>query len=135
MAPEQAASPHHVDHRSDLFSLGCVLYRLATGVPAFSGSSMMGILLQLQNHHPESPLSLDPLLPPTFSTLVMQLLEKNPDDRPGSARDVVNRIRKIESKLPPPPVVPGLSDTVSLHTGPVWSRPRHTNRNPGRRMS
>lgn len=115
MSPEQANVSHNVDHRTDLFSLGCVLYRLSTGKPAFSGANTMATLLAIQLKDPESPARLDPALPPAFTGLVMQLLAKQPDKRPRQAQDAVDRLRWIESQLPPVPVTPPeVLDTISL---------------------
>ncbi len=85
MSPEQAGG-RTVDHRSDLFSLGCVLYRLATGRPPFAGSDPISTLVAVASAHPSPPCDVDPSVPAALSLLIMKLLEKNPDDRPTSAR-------------------------------------------------
>src|SRR5205823_630479 len=75
MAPEQAEG-HKVDARADLFSLGCVLYRLATGQQAFQGPSVMSILKALATHTPPPMSQLRAELPAKLTDLVNRLLAK-----------------------------------------------------------
>jgi hypothetical protein len=86
MAPEQVRG--RPGPRSDLFSLGCVLYRLCTGVPPFRGPDTMAVLAALAQDRPAPPHALNPAVPPALSDLVLRLLAKRPEDRPASARDV-----------------------------------------------
>ncbi len=91
MAPEQARG-ETVDARADLFSLGCVLYRMLTGQWAFSGKDVMATLMSLAMHEPATPQALRADVPSELSDLVMQLLAKNRDARPASARAVSRRM-------------------------------------------
>jgi serine/threonine protein kinase len=100
MAPEQAGGKS-VDHRCDLFSLGCVLYRMCTGQMAFKGPDTISILSALALEQPESPATLHPEIPAELSELVMQLLAKNPADRPSSAREVADRLQELEDSAEP----------------------------------
>src|SRR5947209_6177160 len=95
MAPEQA-NGSAVDARCDLFSLGAVLYRAATGEMPFGGKDTLSVLSALATQTPAPPHRLVPSLPRTFSGLVMRLLAKDPADRPQSAREVVEAIEAIE---------------------------------------
>jgi serine/threonine protein kinase len=95
MAPEQANGAT-VDARCDLFSLGAVLYRAATGQSPFGGRDTLSILSALATRTPVPPHRVVPSLPRMFSGLVMRLLAKNPDDRPRSAREVVEAIEALE---------------------------------------
>jgi serine/threonine protein kinase len=95
MAPEQARSAK-VDARSDLFSLGCVLYHLATGRMPFQGRDTMSMLMALAVDTPPPPQELRADIPSPLSELIQQLLAKNADDRPASAQEVVQRLRQIE---------------------------------------
>src|SRR5439155_1574681 len=59
MAPEQARGDRHVDARADLFSLGCILYRLCAGDIPFKANTTMGVLMALAMHDPTPPRQLD----------------------------------------------------------------------------
>ncbi len=98
MAPEQAAGGI-VDHRADLFSLGCVLFELLTGSKPFTGSDVLSVLRALANHHPQAPREMDPSIPAPLSELTMRLLEKSPDRRPASAGEVSAELRRVEEEL------------------------------------
>ena len=98
MAPEQARG-EPADASSDLFSLGCVLYRLLTGRLPFEGRTILAVLTALATETPPSPRTLNPATPQALDDLVMRLLSKTPADRPASAQAVVEAIRGIERQL------------------------------------
>lgn len=98
MAPEQARATN-VGPRSDLFSLGCVLYRMATGREPFEGRSPSALLLAVAMDEPAAANQLNPAIPPALSGLIARLLAKAPGDRPTSARDVAG----VLAALPIPP--------------------------------
>jgi serine/threonine protein kinase len=95
MAPEQASGAV-ADARCDLFSLGAILYRAATGKAPFGDRDTMSILHALATKTPVPPHRVVPSLPRMFSGLVMRLLAKDPGDRPQSAREVVEAIGALE---------------------------------------
>src|SRR5205823_9959506 len=95
MAPEQA-NGQEVDGRCDLFGLGAVLYRACTGQLPFEGKDTLSVLKALATTTPEPPHRIDPSLPRPLSELVMRLLAKDRDDRPQSAREVVEALAAIE---------------------------------------
>jgi formylglycine-generating enzyme required for sulfatase activity len=95
MAPEQAGG-EVVDARCDLFSLGCVLYRLCTGVLPFKGKDSISTLLAVATENPKTPTQLNPQVPPALSELVMRLLAKKPDQRPPSAQVVAEALEGME---------------------------------------
>ncbi len=103
MAPEQAGG-QSVDARCDLFSLGCVLYRLSTGVQPFAGSDAISTLMAVATHHPSPPCVVDRRVPVALSELIMRLLAKKPEDRPESALAVVASLRALEPA--PTPLAP-----------------------------
>jgi serine/threonine protein kinase len=98
MAPEQARG-ETAGPRADLFSLGCILYRLSTGVTPFGSSTAQTYYRSLECDQPRSPDQLHPELPPAFTALLLRLLAKNVVDRPGSAQDVVREIKALEDEL------------------------------------
>lgn len=100
MAPEQAAAGA-IDARADLFSLGCVLYRMSTGESPFARKSAMAMLLAVQNSTPPPPNSLRRDLPQSLSDLIMQMMAKKREDRPASAHEVQQRLADIEATLKP----------------------------------
>jgi serine/threonine protein kinase len=98
MSPEQARG-QALDPRSDLFSLGAVLYRLCTGRQPFSGNGVMEVMYSLAMDTPAPPRTVNPTIPAALSDLVMHLLAKKPEDRPNTAAEVVDAIRGIERSL------------------------------------
>jgi urea transport system substrate-binding protein len=99
MAPEQARGDR-VDARADLFSLGCVIYQMATGTQAFGGESVMAVLTALAVKTPEPIARICPDLPATLSTLTDCLLAKEPAERPTSVWEVIEALRAIEQEQP-----------------------------------
>jgi serine/threonine protein kinase len=94
MAPEQAEG--RVDHRADLFSLGCVLYQMATGRLAFPGRTRAEILHAVATRNPTPPRQFNPETPERLSQLIERLLSKDRADRPDSAGVVVQALEEIE---------------------------------------
>ena len=87
MSPEQARG-QDVDHRSDLFSLGSVMYYMATGRLPFRAEGPMAVLEQIRDHHPASARSANARISTTISNLIACLLTKQPEDRIQSASAV-----------------------------------------------
>jgi tRNA A-37 threonylcarbamoyl transferase component Bud32 len=87
MSPEQA-NGEPVDARSDLFSLGCVLYRAATGQAPFEGKTVTALLRAVAERQPPAPHVVNPEVPRGLSDLILRLLAKRPEDRPASAAEV-----------------------------------------------
>jgi serine/threonine protein kinase/WD40 repeat protein len=108
MAPEQAEG-QTVDARCDLFSLGCVLYRMSTGQLPFKGVNTTSTLLAVATMDPTPPRELNPELPPPLSDLVMQLLAKNPTARTRTAAEVVVALEAIERGSLPQATILGSS--------------------------
>jgi WD40 repeat protein len=95
MAPEQAQGKP-VDGRADLFSLGCVLYRLCSGRMPWKGENAMATLMAIASEEPVGVQELNPDLPLPLADLVMQLLAKDAAGRPRSAKAVAEAIQAIE---------------------------------------
>jgi formylglycine-generating enzyme required for sulfatase activity/serine/threonine protein kinase len=95
MSPEQAYG-QDVDERCDLFSLGCVLYRLCAGKMPFTGKDAMSMLLAITSEEPPALAQLRDDFPLALAELIHLLLAKKPENRPASAKDVVQAIQNIE---------------------------------------
>ena len=98
MAPEQALG-RPVDHRADLFSLGIVLFELATGRTPFVGTSATEIIDRILHEIPPPPSRLNAGVPPSFDAVIARLLEKSPTFRYQSAREVQTDLRDVVREL------------------------------------
>jgi serine/threonine protein kinase/tetratricopeptide (TPR) repeat protein len=94
MSPEQAQG-HDVDARSDLFSFGVMLYELVTGQSPFTAEVATMTIVRVMNDRQRPAIALVPEMPRALSDLIDHLLEKNPAQRPDSARTVRDRLRRI----------------------------------------
>jgi non-specific serine/threonine protein kinase len=95
MSPEQARG-EAVDCRSDLFSLGAVMYEMATGQKAFGGSATAVIFDAILNRQPQPLAEVRPDLPPALVSMVSRLMAKNPRDRYGSACEVCEALAEMQ---------------------------------------
>ena len=98
MSPEQARG-EPVDGRSDLFSLGAVLYEMVTGRPAFSGETASAILRAILNDTPPSPRAFNPRVPAALENVVMRLLAKDRGARHQQAAAVRIELQRLASEL------------------------------------
>jgi serine/threonine-protein kinase len=113
MSPEQATAASPVDGRSDIYSLGCVLYEMLSGRMAFSGPTLKSVLTQqLTTDPPLVPLT-QPDVTPELVAVVRRSLAKQPADRYPTAGELAEALRGLLSSLPrlstPVPVVPAES--------------------------
>ncbi|SIO59105.1 serine/threonine protein kinase [Singulisphaera sp. GP187] len=92
MSPEQA-SGQRLDYRTDLYSLGVMLYENAAGSIPFTGKSL-SVIAQHVNAVPERPRIRNPALSESLETLILQMLAKKPDQRPGSGSEIARRLRE-----------------------------------------
>ena len=94
MSPEQVrAQP--IDHRTDIFSFGSVLYEMLTGRPAFDAFSAVETMHAVMTAEPPAVSALDPKIPPALEAIVTHCLEKNPRDRFQSAQDLAFQLRTL----------------------------------------
>ena len=94
MSPEQALG-HPVDASTDLFSLGAVLYEMATGERAFAGATPGVVFDRILNRDPKRPRKIDPLLPGELEAVLGRLLAKAPEDRYPSAAELAEDLRRL----------------------------------------
>lgn len=94
MAPEQLEG-EEADARSDIFSFGVVLYEMITGLKAFEGKSQASLIAGIIGQEPPPVSEVKPMTPPGMSRLIKKCIDKNPDNRWQSARDLADELRWI----------------------------------------
>jgi serine/threonine protein kinase/tetratricopeptide (TPR) repeat protein len=100
MSPEQALG-QPLDDRSDLFSLGALLYEALTGTPPFRGDTLRESLARVVSHRPRPLAEVRPEVPRKLSALVSRLLEKDRRQRPQSAAEVAGLLAALAARLSP----------------------------------
>jgi len=96
MAPEQARG-EAVDARTDLFSFGAVLYEMATGRMAFSGSTLAATFDAILHSAPATPRSLNPDVPPGLQRIILRCLRKAPEERYRSVSEVKRQLEDLRA--------------------------------------
>src|ERR1051326_3571933 len=124
MSPEQAQGAP-VDHRTDLFSLGSVLYALCTGHSPFRADSTMAVLKRVCDDTPRAIREVNPEIPEWLVDVVNRLLAKRPEDRFQSAREVADLLTRYLAELQARGHV-GLTESVkpAARPRPASQRPR-----------
>ncbi|MFF3371880.1 tetratricopeptide repeat protein [Streptomyces sp. NPDC002680] len=128
MSPEQI-SGGEVDQRSDLYSFGCVLYELATGVPPFDLDDAWAVLVGHRDTPPEPPRNHRSEVPEFLERVILALLAKLPDERPRDARELARRISAgratplyVPTLVTPRPQLPPPEPAAREARLPSWTR-------------
>jgi serine/threonine-protein kinase len=132
MAPEQALG-EPADERSDIYSLGCVLYALLVGHAPFRGEGSVAIMHQHASAAPRPPDAENPRVAPALSALVMEMLAKAPGDRPQTAAEVRNRLAALSDRPAVAPLAPEPATRTAPETTAARPLPPAQARRSGRR--
>jgi serine/threonine protein kinase len=116
ISPEQL-SRQPIDHRSDLYSIGCVFYQALTGSPPFGGADVPALIAAHLQHDFKSLSTLRPDLPPKLAVWVEKLFSFSPDQRPASAAEALQELATIQkpapARRPDPSGKPSLSNPLA----------------------
>jgi serine/threonine protein kinase len=112
MSPEQAQG-QSVDHRVDIYAVGCILYQLLTGAVPFEAESFMGVLSKHMLEAPVAPRARNPAIDPAVESVVLKAMEKDPARRFQTMRELVEAL----TQLGPP--TPDVSGPIALGSVPA----------------
>jgi serine/threonine-protein kinase len=126
MSPEQCLGTKEVDWRSDIYSLGAILYELLTGKPPFISEGFGALLNMHLNQPPRPPRLIEPSIPPGLELAILKMLAKKPEDRFQSMAEVQSALAAAIGIVPAPfalsqsavDVEKALQATISAPTGP-----------------
>jgi eukaryotic-like serine/threonine-protein kinase len=97
IAPEQASGTD-VDHRVDIYSLGCILFRLTTGALPFEGTQSMQVVLKHLREEPPRPTTLNASIPQALEDIILGCLQKSRGKRPDDAEQVITALDRVEAE-------------------------------------
>lgn len=115
LAPEQALNSHMVDHRADIYGLGCTLYFLLTGRPPFSDGTLAQRIAKHQTEMPESIRQQRPNVPGELEGICIKMMQKDPQYRYHTAGDTAEILERFVAKVPK-----GQAVTIGLGEAPDY---------------
>ncbi len=131
MSPEQALGKP-VDHRSDLYSLGVLLYQMATGAVPFTATTPIRVLFMHAHDAPKPPsLIVKGRVPERLEALILGLLAKSPADRPQTAAEVIAAIKRVTESDTLVEADGMLRPAPRLHDATAMARAQAAHRDPG----
>jgi serine/threonine-protein kinase len=95
MSPEQARGGHNIDHRTDLYSLGTMLFEMLTGALPYAGSNFTEFFAKLLTEEPRAPRDVYPAFPVEAEPILRKALRKNPDERFQSAEEMLEALKTL----------------------------------------
>jgi serine/threonine-protein kinase len=126
MSPEQAKGAKTIDHRTDIYALGCVLLELATGQPPFVRRGPAQVIVAHLHETAPRASSLEPSVPPELDALIADMLAKDPEKRPQSMNDVLARLAEPPAAAPSrvaTQLMPGAPPSSTGGSGPIVATP------------
>ncbi|WP_428263348.1 serine/threonine-protein kinase [Haliangium sp.] len=127
MSPEQCRGAGHVDHRTDLYALGCILFHMLCARPPFLGFGAGEIIGMQQYVPPPPPRSINPAVTPEVEELILCLLVKDPDGRPANAEELQSWLTALsktaededDERRPSRPLSPPPPSTIGAGAAPA----------------
>lgn len=119
MSPEQCRGAGNIDHRTDIYSLGCVIYQMLCGRPPFSMKGSGEILAAHIHLIPQAPREIEPSVPPRLEALIIRLLAKDPGDRPQSMQELITELNQIAAQAKMDTPEPSLAASMEMRVRDV----------------
>ena len=129
MSPEQFDDPDSVDFRSDIYGLGCCLYEMLVGKPAFAGKKLTDIVLRKREPRAPNPCDENPAVPVAVGAFTQRLLASNREDRPSSYKDLDREAEELikalqsQSNRTDTIVSGGMDQTIASAPGAFATKP------------